>query len=333
MKKTTLGLWVLAASLGVAAGAAADEGLRRQAATLFGTIEGAKYQPTPETELGRALFWDERLSLNGKVSCGSCHEARDWGADARRFSTDARGALTSRHSPTVFNSMTQPGLRWLSDRKTGAEQAEGSLTGSMGFPSREAGMKRAAELDYLAAFRAAYPEEAEPLNSRNYGRAIQAYQATLVTPAPFDRFLAGDDKALTAPQQAGLRAFIGNGCAGCHGGPLLGGTLLQRFGVAKDYWLETGSGKPDVGRFAMTKKEEDRYVFRVPMLRNVAKTAPYFHDGSVDRLDRAVRIMASVQLGRTLDDATTSSIVVFLESLTGEVPAHYAPPGQPAATR
>src|SRR5262245_19704871 len=101
MKKTTLGLWVLAASLGAAAGAADDEGLRRQAATLFGTIEGAKYQPTPETELGRALFWDERLSLNGKVSCGSCHEARDWGADARRFSTDARGALTSRHSPTV----------------------------------------------------------------------------------------------------------------------------------------------------------------------------------------------------------------------------------------
>jgi cytochrome c peroxidase len=104
--------------------------------------------------------------------------------------------------------------------------------------------------------------------------------------------------------------------------------LLQRFGVVKDYWLETGSQNVDVGRFAMTKKEEDRHVFRVPMLRNIAKTAPYFHDGSVDRLDRAVRIMAVVQLGRTLDDAEVAAIVAFLDSLTGNVPAHYAPPGQ-----
>jgi cytochrome c peroxidase len=187
------------------------------------------------------------------------------------------------------------------------------------------------QLDYLPAFRAAYPDEADPLNARNYGRAIQAYQATLVTPAPFDRFLAGDDGALSERQKAGLRAFMANGCGGCHSGPLLGGNLLQRFGIVKEYWLETGSEKPDVGRIAMTKKEEDRYVFRVPMLRNVAKTAPYFHDGSVDRLDRAVRIMASVQLGRKLDDAAVSSIVAFLESLTGDVPAHYAPPeGKPA---
>jgi cytochrome c peroxidase len=321
---------VIAAALGAPGGAGADEELRRQASTMFGRIEAAKYQPTPEIELGRALFWDTRLSLDGKTACASCH--LDWGADARRFSLDARGALTSRHSPTVFNSMGQPALRWLSDRKTGAEQAEGSLTGSMGFPSRDAGMKKVGEFDYLEAFRAAYPQEAEPMTSRNYGQAIAAYQATLITPAPFDRFLAGDDSALTERQKAGLRAFISSGCAGCHSGPLLGGTMLQRFGVAKDYWLETGSGKPDVGRFAITKKEEDRYVFRVPMLRNVAKTAPYFHDGSVDRLDRAVRIMASVQLGRALDDGTAASIVAFLESLTGDVPAHYAPPeGKPSA--
>jgi cytochrome c peroxidase len=298
---------------------------------LFGRIEGAKYQPTPETELGRALFWDTRLSLDGKTSCASCHFARDWGADARRYSTDARGALTSRHSPTVFNSMGQPTLRWLGDRKTGAEQAEGSLTGSMGFPSRDAGMQKAMELNYLAAFRAAYPQDAEPMTSRNYGRSIAAYQATLTTPAPFDRFVAGDDGALSDRQKAGLRAFVGNGCGGCHGGPLFGGTMFQRFGVVKDYWLETGSDKVDTGRFAMTKKEEDRYVFRVPMLRNVAKTAPYFHDGSVDSLERAVRIMASVQLGRELDDNAVTEIASFLEALTGEVPSNYAPPGQKPA--
>ena len=324
---------LLTAALAGAGNAVADEKLRSQALALFGRIEATAYEATPERELGRALFWDERASSDGKTSCASCHAARDWGADRRQFSIDARGQATSRHSPTVFNSMVQKTLRWLGDRKSGADQAEGSLSGSMGFASRQVGVERLTELGYLPAFRAAYPDDADPLSPRNYGRALEAYQATLVTPAPFDRFLAGDDRALNERQKAGLGAFISNGCAGCHGGPLLGGALFQRFGIVKDYWLETGSGKVDNGRFAVTKKDEDRYVFRVPMLRNVAKTAPYFHDGSVDRLDRAVRIMASVQLGRTLDDATVASIVAFLESLTGEVPTHYAPPGPRAQAR
>jgi cytochrome c peroxidase len=308
-------------------------GLRDEAKALFGVIEApsAASIATPEVELGRALFWDERLSGDGKVACASCHPAVDWGADRRRFSIDARGKPTSRHSPTVFNSMGQPTLRWLGDRKDGADQAEGSLTGSMGFDSKAAGIEVAKQLNYLPAFRAAYPKEAEPVSAANYARAIAAYEATLKTPAPFDRFLSGDDAALTAQQKDGLRAFMANGCSGCHNGPLLGGTSMQRFGVVREYGPETGSEKIDLGRFAMSKKEEDRYVFRVPMLRNVAKTPPYFHDGSVDRLDRAVKIMASVQLGRTLSDAQIADIISFLESLTGEVPAHYAPPGRKPA--
>ena len=131
---------------------------------------------------------------------------------------------------------------------------------------------------------------------------------------------------MTERQKAGLRKFIDTGCAACHDGPRVGGTQLRKFGRNKDYWTETGSAKPDVGRFSMTKKEEDKYVFRVPTLRNGARTAPYFHDGSVDTLDRAVKIMGRVQLGRELDDGTISLITAFLESLTGEVPAHYAPP-------
>jgi cytochrome c peroxidase len=328
MKSVTVGV-MLAAAVATAGGAKADEPLQREAAALFGRIQPASVSPeSPEARLGRALFWDTRLSLDGKTACASCHPAGDWGADRRSFSIDARGEATSRHSPTVFNAMSQPTLRWLGDRKTGAEQAEGSLTGSMGFASKQDGVAKIAKLDYLPAFRAAYPQDPEPLSARNYGRALEAYEATLVTPAPFDRFLGGDDGALSVSQKAGLRAFITTGCAGCHSGPLLGGRTFQRFGVVKDYWLETGSKKIDLGRFAATKKEEDRYVFRVPMLRNVAKTPPYFHDGSVDRLDRAVRVMAAVQLGRTLDDAAVASIVAFLESLTGEVPAHYAPPGR-----
>jgi cytochrome c peroxidase len=306
----------------------ADEALRREAVALFGQVKAGTGVSSPQAELGRALFWDTRASMDGKTACTSCHPARDWGADRRRFSPDARGALTSRHSPTIFNSMTQPTLRWLGDRKSGADQAESSLTGSMGFATKEAGVAKLAELEYLARFRTAYPDDAEPLSAANYARALASYQATLTTPAPFDRFLGGDDGALDERQKAGLKTFVSTGCAGCHSGVNLGGTMFQKFGLARDYWLETGADKPDVGRFAVTRKEEDRYVFRVPMLRNVAKTAPYFHDGSVDRLDTAVRIMAKVQLGRTLDDAAVTSIISFLESLTGDVPSNYAPPGR-----
>ena len=311
----------------VATGSAcADEQLRRDGLALFGRIEAASAL-TSEAELGRMLFWDTRLSVDGKTACASCHPARDWGADQRRFSVDARGELTSRHSPTVFNSLMQPTLRWLGDRKDGADQAEGSITGSMGFKSKDAIVEVLTRADYLPAFRKAYPDDPQPVTPRNYGRAIAAYEATLRTPAAFDRFLSGDDSALTERQKSGMRAFMTSGCGGCHSGALLGGTLMQRFGLLKNYWIETGSTKIDEGRYAITKKEEDRYVFRVPMLRNVAKTAPYFHDASVDRLDRAVRIMASVQLGRSLDDETVTNIVAFLESLSGDVPPHYAPLG------
>lgn len=316
------------AALGAAGPAGAQESLRLEALRLFGRLEAppAAALSSPEIQLGRALFWDPRLSLDGKTACASCH--LDHGADRRPASIDAKGLPTSRHSPTVFNNHGQPSFRWLGDRKSLADQAEGSMTGSMGFPTKQAMLDRIAELQYAAAFRSAYPADAEPMTAKNYGRAIEAYELTLTTPAAFDRFLGGDDEALTERQKAGLRTFIGTGCTACHNGTLLGGTMMQKFGLTRDYWLETGAATPDVGRFAVTKKEEDRYVFRVPMLRNVAKTAPYFHDGSVETLDRAVRVMGATQLGRTLDDATVASIVAFLESLTGDVPAHYAPPSR-----
>ena len=316
------------AALALSTGAHAGDGLREQALSLFGRIESAPPAATdaPQARLGRALFWDARVSADGRTACASCHLSETWGADPRAASIDARGEPTSRHSPTVFNAMGQPGLRWLADRKTGADQAEGSLTGSLGFESRGKALEKLKALGYTETFGAAFPGEADALTTANYGRALQAYQATLMTPAPFDRYLAGDDAALTTEQRDGLRAFVATGCAACHNGALVGGAALQKFGIVKDYWLETGSPKPDVGRYAATKKEEDKYVFRVPMLRNVARTPPYFHDGSVATLDRAVRVMAAVQLGRTLDDATVRNIVAFLDSLTGEVPAHYAPP-------
>src|SRR5205814_903006 len=169
--------------------------------SLFGGIEAVDLaQLNGEADLGRELFWDVRLSSDGKTSCGSCHPARDWGADRRRFSIDARGAATSRHSPTVFNAMGQTSLRWLGDRKSGIEQAESSMTGSMGFASKDVGVQKLTELEYLAAFRGVYTQDEQPISARNYARALAAYQSTLKTPAAFDRYLAGDDHALSEQQ-------------------------------------------------------------------------------------------------------------------------------------
>jgi cytochrome c peroxidase len=317
---------LLQSAIATAVGAAhAQDPLQAEAARRFGRIE-APSGGSPQIELGRALYWDTRLSADGKTACASCHAAHDWGADRRAASIDARGKPTKRNSPTVFNSLRQPMLRWLGDRRSGSEQAEGSITGSMGFRAKDEILPLLRKFDYESAFRTAFPDDPEPVSARNYGRAIAAYESTLVTPAPFDRYLDGDSAALTARQRAGLQLFIERGCVGCHEGALLGGSTWQRFGVVQPYWSATGSSTIDEGRYTITRKDEDRYAFRVPILRNIARTAPYFHDGSVATLDAAVRVMAAVQLGQTLRDEETAAIVAFLESLTGDVPANYASP-------
>jgi cytochrome c peroxidase len=219
-----------------------------------------------------------------------------------------------------------PGLRWLGDRASGAAQAEGSITGSMGFARRDDIVPVLERHGYKGLFRAAFPDQADPVTPANYGVALQAYQATLRTPAPFDRWLAGDDGAMTELQVRGLRRFIETGCAGCHDGPLVGGRTMQRFGITGNYWEHTGSQQIDSGLLLLTRQEQDRFVFRVPSLRNVAKTQPYFHDGSVPDLRRATRIMARLQLGKTLNDFALDELVAFQEALTGQVPDHFSPP-------
>lgn len=297
---------------------------------MFGQIKAASADAVraPIAELGRSLFWDKRLSSNGKVACASCHMPEDGSADKRAFSIDAKDKPTARNSQPVFNSMLQTaGLRWVSDRASGAAQAEGSMTGSMGFENRDLALAALKKHYADKEFAVAFPQDASPVTLKNMAQAIQAYEATLNTPAPFDRYLAGDNGALTPEQKLGMRNFVTVGCAGCHGGALLGGTMQMKFGMTRDYWLETRSAKIDEGKFLVTKNEADKYVFRVPMLRNIAETGPYFHDGSVAKLDDAVRIMASVQLGRQLTDPEMKSIVAFLKSLSGQTPRHYAPPG------
>lgn len=309
-----------------------DAKLREEANELFGTIEVASdaMLGTPDVVLGPALFWDKRISADGKTACASCHRREDYGADRRTFSRKATGKMTKRNSQTVFNATRQPSLWWTGNRKSGAEQAERSVTGSMGLSSREAAVELLKELGYEAAFRKAHPNDTEPVSTANYGRAIEAYEDTLMTPAAFDKFLVGDNEALTAQRKTGLTTFIETGCADCHAGPLLGGGSTAKFGVEKEYWAATGSKKVDLGRFEDTQKETDRYRFRVPMLRNIAETGPYFHDGSVARLSNAVQVMADVQLGIRLNEDGEASIVEFLNSLTGQVPEHFSPPLRPS---
>jgi cytochrome c peroxidase len=330
MLAPALALLLLAACAASAPSGPPVAPLREQALALFGVVkpvDAAEVQ-APAAALGRALFWDTRLSLDGKTACASCHARDDHSADRRRVSINAKGEPTTLHSQPMFMAQDQPVLRWYGDRRDGAHQAERSISGSMGFAAADAIGSTLKQHGYEPAFRAAFPEMAEPVGAATYARALQAYQRTLRTPSRFDAFLQGDDNALSVRERTGLQTFIATGCAGCHNGALLGGNAMQKFGVVKDYWLATGSAKPDLGRFNATKQEADKYVFRVAMLRNIAKTAPYFHDGSVERLEDAVRIMGEVQLGRTLSAQEIGDIVAFLQSLTGEAPAHYAAPAR-----
>jgi cytochrome c peroxidase len=305
-----------------------DIALREQVKAIFKSVNAADEAAlhSPIAELGRALFWDERISADGKTSCASCHLVEDYGSDRRTFSPSATGKLTKRNSQTVFNAMLQPALRWTSNRKNGAEQATGSLTGSLGFASKEAAEAKLQEMGYEERFRQAFPDDAMALSATNHGRAIAAYEETLTTPAAFDRFLDGDDDAMTSRQKEGLAVFVQVGCVDCHSGQVLGGERLEKFGVHKEYWSVTGSKNVDLGRFEDTQQKSDEHHFRVAMLRNISKTGPYFHDGSVARLEDAVRVMATVQLGSTLTSEQTMLIVEFLGSLTGAVPEHFRKP-------
>jgi cytochrome c peroxidase len=178
----------------------------------------------------------------------------------------------------------------------------------------------------------AIPAESAPVTAANVGSAIGAYERTLLTPAPFDEFLDGRADALSTTEQQGLHLFIKIGCANCHDKVALGGQRYEKFGEVSDYWKETQSKVIDKGRYELTRKDDDLYLFKIASLRNVAMTPPFFHDGSVTLLPDAVRIMARVQLGEDLSDDQNSAICTFLKSLTGTLPAHYVeapklPPG------
>lgn len=288
--------------------------------------------PDAKVKLGHFLYYDTRLSKTGKVSCNSCHNLAKGGVDNLPVSPGDAGKTGDRNSPTVLNAALHSFQFWDGRAKDVEEQAGMPILNpiEMEIPSKDFLMQRLAETDiYPAMFKEAFPGEDKPLTYDNLQKAIGAFERTLVTPSRFDQYLSGKKDALTLEEKKGLVAFYTVGCNTCHTSNLLGGNMFQKFGVHDDYWKHTGSQKIDKGVFALTKDATKEYVFKVPSLRNIAQTAPYFHDGSVGDLKQAVKIMAKVQLDRDLTEEETSRITAFLGSLTGEVPeiARKAPAG------
>ena len=304
--------------------------LAEKAQPIFGTLPAVATKVenpiTPEkVALGKQLYFDVRLSKDNKISCNTCHNLATSGVDNKPVSPgNNEGTFGSRNSPTVLNAALHIAQFWDGRAKDVEEQAGGPILNpvEMAIPSEQFLEERLAQIpEYQTAFAAAYPNEENPIVYSNIQKAIAAFERKLITPAPFDAYLAGDSTALTEAQKAGLDKFMTVGCIACHSGNLLGGNMYQKFGTFGNYWDLTKSDPIDMGRFEVTKNEADKYMFKVPSLRNVAGTAPYFHDGSVANLNDAVKIMAKLQLNKELTDEEAQSIVSFLESLTGKVPA------------
>jgi len=334
------GIWASFTVL-LATAAAQDAELLKQAQELFQPLPKdmatAEFPITRErVELGRALFFDPRLTVDANMSCSSCHQPAFYGTDALPKPMGVKQRPHPRHVPTNLNSGTSFVIHWRGDRTNLEDQVFQALTSPItsGQPDEKAVIDRLAHIPgYAPLFKAAFPDEPQPMTLRNIAKAVGAYERTLVTPSPFDAYLAGNQEALSPAARAGLQKFINTGCVACHNGVGVGGGMYRKFGVVEDYWKATGSEPVDKGRADVTKDPEDLYVFRVASLRNVAMTPPYFHDGSVATLPEAVKVMARVQLGVTISDADTRDIVAFLESLTGELPANFATaPVLPAGT-
>ena len=271
--------------------------------------------------LGRLLFFDERLSKSQKLSCNSCHSLDRYGVDGTRTSTGHKGQRGARNAPTVYNAAAYAVQFWDGRAADIESQAMGPILNpvEMAMPSAGAVEKVLRSIPgYLEPFKRAFPGEAQPITFANTTRAIGAFERRLSTPSRWDRYLTGQKDALTVAEKEGLRLFTNLGCMVCHTGETLGGTAYQRVGA-----VEQWPNQKDQGRFEVTKLEADRMMFKVPTLRNIEKTAPYFHDGSGATLSDAVKAMGRYQLGLDLSADEVTSIVTWLKSLTGELPRAY----------
>lgn len=306
---------------------APEDELLAEARLRFAPLPAAAVNPdnpvtAAKVELGRRLYFDPRLSKSGKLSCDSCHDLERYGVDNLPTSPGDRGKHGERNSPTVLNAALHVAQFWDGRAADVEEQAGMPVVNpvEMAIPGEEYLVDRLnRDAGYREAFAAAFPEQEDPLTFTNVRLALGAFERTLLTPSRFDHFLRGDAE-LAPEERQGLEIFITLGCAACHNGATLGGHIFRKFGIAEPYWELTGSERVDEGRIEVTGEEDDRCVFKVPSLRNVEKTWPYFHDGSVATLEEALQVMAKLQIGAELSPTQLSRLAAFLGTLTGELP-------------
>jgi cytochrome c peroxidase len=305
-----------------------DEDLLKLAEQIFGPLPqvmlSEKNPVTPEkVKLGAMLFYETRISVDGTVSCARCHPISLYAADGLKKSIGNNCRVNPRNAPTILNAAGQISAHWIGNRTDVEDQARQSVIGpsSFGMPSYEAVEKKLKEIKgYAPLFEKAFPGEKDPVNIDNFSKAVGAFERTLVTPSRFDSFLKGDIAALNEQEKRGLKTYMETGCVMCHFGPYVGGQVYQKFEIFEPYWKYTKNEPIDEGRYVATKNEADKYVFKVPIHRNIEKTAPYFHDGSVDKLQDAVWIMGKTELGKDLNKTQVEEIVTFLKALTGKIP-------------
>ena len=302
--------------------------LQKTAVSMFGKLPEVAENPEnliteEKVALGKKLYLDNRLSKDNTQSCNTCHDLKTYGVDNLSTSPGNDGGLGTRNSPTVFNAALHMSQFWDGREPDVEAQAGGPILNpvEMAMPSEEVVIERLSKIDeYNTLFAKVFPNDKKPISYKNIQNAIGAFERTLITPSRFDKFVDGDIDALTDVEKDGLQLFISTGCTACHSGNVLGGNIYQKFGLFDDYWKHTKSTVIDDGKFSVTKNESDKYVFKSPSLRNIEKTYPYFHDGSVKDLKEAVRIMAKVQLNKELAEKDLNNLVAFLNSLTGKLP-------------
>lgn len=275
-----------------------------------------------KVELGKMLFFDPRLSASHLISCNTCHNLAMGGDDNLETSIGHGWAKGPRNAPTALNAVFNKAQFWDGRAADLKAQAKGPIQAGVEMNNTPAVVEETLRSipAYVDKFKTAFPNEAQPVTFDNLAKAIEAFEATLITPASrFDQFLEGNLRALNDNEKQGLRLFIDKGCVACHGGVNVGGEEYFPFGVVEKPGANVLPAK-DRGRFEVTKTADEEYVFRAGPLRNIELTAPYFHSGKVWDLKQAVAIMATSQLGAKLSEAEIESIVAFLKTLTGEQP-------------
>lgn len=285
-------------------------------------IKGVNNTVTDEKiTLGRMLYYEPRLSKNQKISCNSCHGLDNYGVDSEATSPGHKGQRGGRNSPTVYHAAGHLAQFWDGREPDVEAQAKGPVLNpiEMAMPSADHVVKVLKSIPgYVKAFKKAFPDAKDAVTYDNMAKAIGAFERKLVTPSRVDKFLAGDTDALTAKEKKGMVEFFNAGCLVCHTGRYFGGDKYMKLGLVKPW-----PGVNDFGRSEITKSDSDKHSFKVPSLRNIAKTGPYLHDGSQTDLKKQIRMMAKHQLGKDLTDEQVESVHTFLEALTGEIPTEY----------